>query len=472
MSANSLDHSNVDPLNQEARRHHMQTVFAHLGIPSPEDYRMDATEALCELANTWGLRNLSTAYFEYDLDMSIWNSIRKLYMLVEFYRTNSLVVRYHGLLDQVGLWPWGQKPNACDLRNGHSVKYREWRVGREMTIEEVNHNWASKHEVSGDGQPLSVSSRQKAAEVNFAAEKLRIGAFKTGRSLSGETPNGDSGVGTPAELDVTPLLCPNFPLLVRNEFRAHTELPSPCPLVPIRKERDLIWRGLGLNKAEAPFPGSFELTIPSWMDFHDLVYGNDGCLFCAIKREGLVDNDLVIGWKVLNNRPVSLIVGPNPTVAHNPRDRRLWIRVRNLWWRVTQWLLEVYDGRPLRLRDYLLIMQSLEVELGPTVSLSDPSQLNIGREIVPSESAAAAFRAEAKRHTFDLWMPEIYAILTEPRHLLIGLFDEWIDRLGVEIAPQRLDAVRDAWALYEPGVAWKWCLEKRLALNTPSDTVI
>ncbi|KAF5668072.1 hypothetical protein FHETE_5338 [Fusarium heterosporum] len=449
-----FDHSTVDHLNIGARRRHMQTVFSSLGVPLTDGMRRDATEDLCWRLSQSPLRNVSRAYFEYDVDVSLWNS----------------VLRHYNKLKVPGTWPWTGKPSAVDLREGHSVTYREWRVSQGLAIEEVDHNWCSLHRASGDQLPISMPPRLKAAEYTFAAEKARIEAFKSGLSMAGVTTNGDSG-GQTGELEVTPLLSPNFTLLVRGEFRAQTELPPPCPAVSSLRERKLIWRGLGLDTAEASFQGYFELTIPSWMDFNDLFYGHDGGLFLDIKRENLIDKDLVIGWNVLNNQ-VSLIVGPNPTVEHDPKDHRLWFRVRTLWWRVTQWLREVHDGRPLRLRDYLLIMDRLEHEQGPGVSLSDPSQLNVGRELVPSESAVAASRAKAKRNAFDLWMPEIYAILTEPRHLLMGLFDEWVDRLGVEFAPQRLDAVRDSWGLYQPVVAWKWCLEKRQRLGIPSDATI
>jgi hypothetical protein len=149
-------------------------------------------------------------------------------------------------------------------------------------------------------------------------------------------------------------------------------------------------------------------------------------------------------------------------------ERSQFLVILSLWWRVIQWLLEVYEGRPLRLKDYLFIMQSLEVQLGPVSSLSDAKQLEACWELVPRDNGKAIRKAKAKRQTFDHQMPEIHAILMEPRQIMTVLLEEWIDRAGLEFAEQRLDAVRYAWAIKEPGIAWRWCLEKHDKLNSPS----
>jgi hypothetical protein len=304
--------------------------------------------------------------------------------------------------------------------------------------------------------PAILTARRKAAEKIFADEKAKIEVFIAEQAGMVRDGDDDSVISIDA------------PLPVRDEFGAHQELPSPCPVLPDVTVRQQIWKGLGLETAGVPFPGCFELTLPPWIDFHDLVYGKDGALFAEIKRDNLIDKDLIIGWNMLNDRPVSLMVGPDPEAVYDVQDRQLWIRVRALWWRVIQWLLEVYEGRPLRLKDYLFIMQSLEVVLGPVGLLSDHQQLEACWNLVPHDNVRAAREAKAKRQTFDRQMPEIHAILMAPRQIMTELLDGWIDREGLEFAVQRLEAVRYAWAVEEPVVAWTWCLEKHRRLNAPS----
>ncbi|SPJ80233.1 uncharacterized protein FTOL_08625 [Fusarium torulosum] len=462
-SKKAPDHSKVNPFNTGERRQHMQAVFRHLGLSFKEDWRPGVEDTVCKLLDSEGYRNSSISWFEWEVDKTIWSGLLK----------------RKKIQDPAFQWPWDQGPDFDDLRAGFSLVYREWRTSRGLPVEELDptkalqHKVPSKGEVSESGKsnpssaaaeadqaereiPAALMARRRAAEEIFAGEKAKIEVFKAGQTGMQRDGDGDTVISIDA------------PLPVRDEFGAHEELPSPCPVLPDAAARQQIWKSLGLETAGVPFPGCFELTLPPWMDFHDLVYGKDGALFAEIKRDNLIDKDLIIGWNMLNDRPVSLMVGPDPEAVYDVQDRQLWIRVRALWWRVIQWLLEVYEGRPLRLKGYLFIMQSLEVELGPISSLSDPKQLEVCWELVPRDNGKAARKAKAKRQTFDRQMPEIHAILMEPRQIMTALLEEWIDRAGLEFAEQRLDAVRYAWAIEEPGVAWRWCLEKHDKLNSPS----
>ncbi|KIL95572.1 hypothetical protein FAVG1_00309 [Fusarium avenaceum] len=456
-----LDHSKVNPNNVGERRQHMQAVFSHLGLSFKEKWRQQAEDTVCKLLHDSGFHKSSIAWFEWETDKVLWTGILK----------------KNKVQDPAFKWPWDQKPDVSDLRDGFSSVYREWRTSRGLPIDEIDPAQALKHKVPSKGKvsesgtkpssssaaeadqaeggiPATMTARRKAAEKLFADEKAKIEVFKAGQA--GMVRDGD------------PVISIDAPLPVRDEFGAHQELSSPCPVLPDVTVRQQIWKSLGLDTAGVPFPGCFELTLPPWIDFHDLVYGKDGALFVEIKRDSLIDKDLIIGWNMLNDRPVSLMVGPDPEAVYDVQDRQLWIRVRALWWRVIQWLLEVYEGRPLRLKDYLFIMQSLEVVLGPVSSLSNLQQLEACWELVPRDNGKAARKAKAKRQTFDRQMPEIHAILMAPRQIMTELLDGWIDREGLEFAEQRLEAVRYAWAIKEPDVAWRWCLEKHKKLNAPS----
>ncbi|KAM0246508.1 hypothetical protein ACHAP5_004630 [Fusarium lateritium] len=322
----------------------------------------------------------------------------------------------------------------------------------------------------------SVLVRYKAAKIIFNAEKVRQAEKKAAKAAEAKTGRAQDRDATPVSWfdeveednsNTALVLSPNHAALLRDEFGARNGLViPPSPEFPDLEIRQLIWRGLSHEAILGPVLGCFEVALPEWIDFHDLVCGKAITFISHVRRDSLIDDDLTISWVLLGGRPVSLVIGPNPNVWYDPKDRQLWIRVRALWWKVVDWLVYVYQGQNMRLVDWLSILQRLELVQGRPPS-GDFDSLRQYWSVINSNKLKAAYDAKVERQHYDLWVPEIHAILTEPCQKLGELFEEWIGRQGPELIMQRLLAVRNVWAMWQPAEAWEWCAEHHQKLVQP-----
>ncbi|KAM0200039.1 hypothetical protein ACHAQI_011846 [Fusarium lateritium] len=322
----------------------------------------------------------------------------------------------------------------------------------------------------------SVLVRYKAAKIIFNAEKVRQAEKKAAKAAEAKTARAQDRDATPVSWfdeveednsNTALVLFPNHAALLRDEFGARNGLViPPSPEFPDLEIRQLIWRGLSHEAILGPVLGCFEVAVPEWIDFHDLVCGKAITFISHVRRDSLIDDDLTISWVLLGGRPVSLVIGPNPNVWHDPKDRQLWIRVRALWWKVVDWLVYVYQGQNMRLVDWLSILQRLELVQGRPPS-GDVDSLRKYWSVINSNKLKAAYDAKVERQHYDLWVPEIHAILTEPCQKLGELFEEWIGRQGPELVMQRILAVRNVWAIWQPAEAWGWCSEHHQKLVQP-----
>lgn len=324
----------------------------------------------------------------------------------------------------------------------------------------------------------SVLARLEAAKTIFNAEKVKQAEKKAAKAAEVEAakvqegePDSNSWVDEVEQVEDNTVLIshPNHAELLRDEFGARNGLVLPPPReVPELGPRQIIWRGLPMEIIGGPILGHFEVALPPWIDFHDLVYGKDNTFISEVRRDNLLDKDVTISWELVNGRPVSLVIGPNPNATYDPQDRQLWVRVRAAWWKVINWLVYVYRGRCIRLVDWLSIMQKLELVHGGLPS-GDVDSLRNDWDILNSNQLKAAYDAKIERQQYDLWAPEIHAILTEPCRNLGELFEEWIGRQGPEFVLPRILAVRGVWALWQAAEAWSWTSEQFEKLN-PSIT--
>ncbi|KAH7262922.1 hypothetical protein BKA59DRAFT_551136 [Fusarium tricinctum] len=594
-----LDHSKVDPYKIGERRQHMQAVFSHLGLLFKENWRQLVEDSVCNKLDSAGYRNSSIAWFEWEVDKTIWSG----------------VLAKGKIQDPAYQWPWVNEPEFSDLRAGYSPVYREWRTSRKLPVDEVDPAWALKHQVpskrevskSGKSKPssssaapkapepaaekkypesvaairdvlkdiqleskgkkdtakakadakakeekaklatqdkpvatavvrppvaetktagaqpakstgsakpatqartshalvtvkprpgedihearerrarelataektekaieASVLARLEAAKTIFNAEKVKQAEKKAAKAAEAEATKVQEGKAKPdsnswgdevenVEENTVLISHPNHSELLRDEFGARNGLVVPPSLeVPELGPRQIIWRGLPMEIIGGPILGHFEVALPPWIDFHDLVYGKDNTFISEVRRDNLLDKDVTISWELVNGRPVSLVIGPNPNATYDPQDRQLWVRVRAVWWKVINWLVYVYRGRCVRLVDWLSIMQKLELVHGGLPS-GDVDSLRNDWDILNSNQLKAAYDAKIERQHYDLWAPEIHAILTEPCRNLGELFEEWIGRQGPEFVLSRILAVRGVWARWQAVEAWNWTAEQ------------
>ncbi|KAF5543374.1 hypothetical protein FNAPI_9696 [Fusarium napiforme] len=262
------------------------------------------------------------------------------------------------------------------------------------------------------------------------------------------------------EIRDPPYLSPNAEIPFRFKFFGEdNEVPVHQPRLPDKDLLAKIWSGLGLEdlgmNESGPVAGPFELLLPSWIDFHDLVYGKDGSLFRELELKKFIEEDVVIAWR--NNdkhRPVSIVVGPNPFEQHDETDRRLWMRVRSTWLRISEWLHEVYQGIPYRLDHFLYVRQDVDLRAGSVEDLTVIGNLTDAWMVHGSEGSGQ--EAERKRANLDYWLPEIYAALSQPKREADALLRDWVLREGGDLLEERLNIADMVFSLVSPKDAAQW----------------
>jgi hypothetical protein len=243
---------------------------------------------------------------------------------------------------------------------------------------------------------------------------------------------------------------------VRDDFGVN-DVQWAGPMEPNSEYLEDIWEDLHLRKYDlGPIIGPFEVALPEWMDFHDLVLGVDGSLFDMIENEGLIDKDVVIAWSMNNGRPISLIVGPKPTRVFDCQDKQQWLRVRATWTKVAEWVAGVYIGRPHRLTDFLRYRQEQEMMGVSFMALDDIVPLLVRTwDKISEDPEAAALAAQTSREDLDGWIPQIHAILSQEYEYASKIAQAWVFR-GESSVVHRLQAVEYAWALFQPTQAYEW----------------
>ncbi|KAF5613065.1 uncharacterized protein FTJAE_13968, partial [Fusarium tjaetaba] len=229
------------------------------------------------------------------------------------------------------------------------------------------------------------------------------------------------------------------------------------PMRPSQEYLEDIWDDLHLRKYEGgPIIDPFEIALPKWMDFHDLVLGNDGSVFDMIEGEGLIDTDIVISWSMGDHGPASLVVGPKLTKAFDSKDKNQWLRVLNTWMKVAEWVAGVYEGHTHRLADFLRYRQQQEM-MGVSFMPLDqvvPLLVRLWNKILFDEEGTAG-EAKFNREQLDLWIPQIHAILSQEYEYATKIARVWVFRDGTKFL-RRLRAIEYAWALYQPIQAYDW----------------
>ncbi|KLP18834.1 hypothetical protein CEK26_010623 [Fusarium fujikuroi] len=250
---------------------------------------------------------------------------------------------------------------------------------------------------------------------------------------------------------------------IRGDYGARNHEDIEEPRLPSLALREKIWQSVckGMPWLSGPLCGPFELALPAWLDFHDLVCQD----FERIQAEKLLDEDIVIAWRVSGKRPVSLVIGPNPAEIHSHEDIRFWIQVRNNWWRVAWWLSSAYWGSSIRLVEHLREVRDLACE-GQLIDVpASMTRLFEAWGDIMSDPLLARNKASWNRNNMEMWVPQIHAILAQPRNTVGSLLDEWVFR-DMPNANIRAQGVRDAWSRVAPVDAISWHQNAMLKLRS------
>jgi hypothetical protein len=284
------------------------------------------------------------------------------------------------------------------------------------------------------------AAKQQIARTFFDAELARIEALKR------EAPEEEGPIWVDSYVN------PKDPLPVREDWGIHNwDKVDACQL-PDADLREMIWWRVISKTRPDPLTGPFELALPDWLDFHDLVLHD----FHNIARNRLIDPDIAICWRVKDGYPVSLVVGPNPSMEHDGEDMALGVRVRSTWLRVATWLEDAYRGSPVRLADYLHFRFWWVVRKGEWEAFDTVPRLIDAWEGITSDPDKAIADAKLSRENMDKWIPEIHAILAQPSVEVPGLIENWVQREGSEHLFFRTTIARNTWALFsiDDGLSW------------------
>ncbi|EGU82543.1 hypothetical protein FOPG_10033 [Fusarium oxysporum f. sp. conglutinans race 2 54008] len=249
-----------------------------------------------------------------------------------------------------------------------------------------------------------------------------------------------------------PYVDPKDPVPFREDFGIHNFGSVKGSALPSHSLCETIWWKVIDKPRGGPLLNPFELALPDWLDFHDLILHD----FHKIATNKLIDEDIVIAWRVEENHPVSLIVGPSPLKNHAEGDIPFGLRVRSNWLRVAAWIADAYRGSPVRLVDYLWDYQRWVVCHGESEPFHViPHLQGVWQDIIdnPEEAAAAA---RMNRENMDKWLPEVHAILTQSRDNVESLLENWVRREGNDHTKGRTIVARDAWARVALSAAYSW----------------
>ncbi|KAM0472076.1 hypothetical protein ACHAP7_008745 [Fusarium lateritium] len=296
------------------------------------------------------------------------------------------------------------------------------------------------------------AAQSNAAKAIFDAEMARIAVSNAAKAQAVPVGSGtdDLGIVDP------PVLPENASIPLRDGYRADMKVIAQPPKISDPRLREMIWRALRLEAPSGPVTGCFQIVIPPWVDFYDLVFGENGCLYKDIVKNSLLPRGVSISWMSDRGRPVTLVAGPDPNVGHNADDRNLHLQMRSVWYKIVEWAMGAYQGSPLRLTDYLRCRQRLELDLDLAVRIGTTGELMQVWERVNSDPTYAAQVAEKRKQNLVAWTPEVHAILKQPSRSVGVMLQDWVMREGLDIAGERTDIARDIWGFVDPASAWEW----------------
>ncbi|KAH7144844.1 hypothetical protein DER46DRAFT_666804 [Fusarium sp. MPI-SDFR-AT-0072] len=212
--------------------------------------------------------------------------------------------------------------------------------------------------------------------------------------------------------------------------------------------RETFWsRCFDINQFTGFIRGPFALNLPAWLDFENLVLGENGRDIDAINND-IVEPGLMISLEIYSAAqldlvvPLGLVIGfKNEASLALPQVQR---NLLTLWCNVVAWFCEVVVGGTVSLASYLRVMQvtSYSVERTPSHEKADILWQDALRQ--PQDFASQARKA---RETLQEWTPMIQQIVYKPfgeAEKELGLLI-WSNDADLVERKRRLAIVREVW---------------------------
>ncbi|WAO92424.1 Hypothetical protein NCS54_00993300 [Fusarium falciforme] len=503
-----------------ARRAHMDVVFRQHG-PYTEKMmaasRAKAVRTICFALRGYKKIRVSQVYFEYLVDLTIWDNWM-----------------FYNELPGTGVpfpeCPWAEiRPDPSDMSEGLSLIYAQWLrdnfpdekhdgkapafASDEKTASKAPETpaagsteqppVAAEPEPEPEPEPESVAAESQLEHESDAAEPETIAA----EDMPGPEPEPASAPSVPASHEVvfrpkteakrtrapaqglsSSRWAPPPTLLVAADAqRPKGSPPIPrgsmvCPPVPSLAAREHAWKAtFGDGLRDEPFCGPFEVRIPCWIEFEELIWGHNGQIFAKVRD--IIHRDLAISWEDekptsvkggqgmplsvdYEGRPYKLIVGFSKGVDHTHGANQSLLLA--LWNSVAGWAGLAHIGTSMTLAEYLRVNQARQdaVVIGtmsgprnPVRALYKESQEN---------TLAAQQAARKEKCAMERWQCEVHEILQNPIEIATERLDGWVMASGHDM-DLRITVAERVWAMsvsdpvkMAQGSHWAHCLRSGL----------
>ncbi|KAF5678780.1 hypothetical protein FCIRC_6395 [Fusarium circinatum] len=166
----TLDSADINPLDTDARRQYMNVFFGQLPISRDliQEARVSAVVLQTKHLAGRGLCEVSEVYFEYHVDVTMWE----------------LIVR-RLMISKNNPWPWNVSLDENDLSHGARPVFREW---WQYQADRRSHQGPAPQS-HAEAEQMAFEAFQRAKE--FDLEGLRLNLIARQWPSKDETPPGD-----------------------------------------------------------------------------------------------------------------------------------------------------------------------------------------------------------------------------------------------------------------------------------------
>lgn len=238
---------------------------------------------------------------------------------------------------------------------------------------------------------------------------------------------------------------PPAPLVALDALPPKTSPPVPrgsmaCPPVPSLAAREHVWKAkYGDGFRHEPVCGPFEVRIPCWIEFEELIWGHNGQIFAKV--QGLIHRDLAISWEDekptslkggqdmslsvdYEGRPCKLIVGFSKGVDHtNGPNQSLLL---GLWNSVLGWAGLSHVGTSMTLAEYLRVNQARQDAVVISTTSGPKNPVRALYEQGQENALVAQQAARKERSAMDQWQSEVHQILQNPIEVATERLNGWV----------------------------------------------
>lgn len=219
---------------------------------------------------------------------------------------------------------------------------------------------------------------------------------------------------------------PPSPLVALDALPPKASPPVPrdsmvCPPVPSLAARQHAWKVMfGDGRSGQPVCGPFEVRIPCWIEFEELVWGHSGQTFA--KARDVIPRDISISWEVepasanggkdaslsvdYEGRPYKLVVGFSKGADHTNRANQSLLMA--VFSSVVGWAGLAHIGTSMTLADYLTVNLGRQDAgfIGPLSGPRNPARAfyEQGQE----NTLAAQQAARKEKSAMDQWRREVH----------------------------------------------------------------